>query len=143
MSKKNKRKKYNNKYNNIQDTNTADIHYQPPKSMCRGKGKQYSYFLFGFFVFGRFVVLHSWHVHCIEVEIVFSGNAQSECHVLLHLAHAWIGFFRVLRAEQFCMEHLDWEVSMMWRVSSELSTSLDRSVVRRFRLLWGSSGCLV
>ena len=41
------------------------------------------------------------------------------------------------------MEHLDWEVSMMWRVSSELSTSLDRSVVRRFRLLEGSSGCLV
>ena len=111
--------------------------------MCRGKGKQYSYFLFGFFVFGRFVVLHSWHVHCIEVEIVFSGNAQSECHVLLHLAHAWIGFFRVLRAEQFCMEHLDWEVSIMWRVSSELSTSLDRSVVRRFRLLEGGSGCLV
>ena len=127
----------------MQDTCIADIHYRPPKIMCRGKGNIYIYiFFFGLLGLGRLFVLYSWHIHCIEVEIGLSGNAQSECHVLLHWTRAWIGFFRVLSTEQFCIEHLDCEVSMMWRVISELATSLDKSVVKRFRLCWVSSGCL-
>ena len=43
VSRKLKKKTYNIKYNSMQDTCIADIHYRPPKIMCRGKGNIYIY----------------------------------------------------------------------------------------------------